>query len=307
MYFLQETFFWYTYRMEYVHEPVLLKEVLSALQIKKDANYIDCTFGGGGYSRAIADRGGKVLGLDVDEDAVSNFEGSRTEGIVVVRSNFENVYEIAEKQQFLPAHGVVFDLGVSSFQIDNPDKGFSFLKKGPIDMRMDTRSGMRAGELLDVLDERSMMELFQKFGDEMHSKKIARAIVEERKKGEGGKYWEEKTTTELAYFIEQAVGGRKERIHPATRVFQALRMAVNDEAGALERGLKGALECLESKGRIVVVSFHSVEDRIVKMFMNEYEKLRYGRQIGDIITPGEEEILRNPRSRSAKMRIFQKS
>jgi 16S rRNA (cytosine1402-N4)-methyltransferase len=293
--------------MEYVHEPVLLKEVLAALLIKKDANYIDCTFGGGGYSRAIVDRGGRVLGLDVDEDAVSNFEKSRSEGIVVIRSNFENVYEIAEKEHFLPTHGVVFDLGVSSFQIDNPDKGFSFLKKGPIDMRMDTRSGMTAGKLLDVLDERSMMELFQKFGDEMHSKKIARAVVDERKKGDEGKYWEEKTTTELAYFIEQVVGGRKERIHPATRVFQALRMAVNDEAGSLERGLKGAVECLESKGRIVVVSFHSVEDRIVKTFMGEYEKLGFGRQIGDIVTPGEEEILRNPRSRSAKMRIFQKN
>ncbi len=296
--------------MNYSHVPVLLTEVVTALEVRSGEKYIDCTFGGGGYTRALLERGARVLGLDVDADAVKQAVtlGEFGDQLKVVQSNFENVYDVAQRENFLPVSGVCFDLGVSSFQIDTPEKGFSFLKEGPLDMRMDNALGITAGRLLDVLDEKSLADLIYKFSDEIHSRKIAKAIVTEREKNKSkeGHYWENKTTTELAHFVEEAVGGRKERIHPATRVFQALRMAVNDEPGALDRGLRGAFDCLGSGGRVVVVTFHSGEDRIVKNFMQERMDAGAGKMIGDIVVATEQEVVQNPRSRSAKMRIIEK-
>lgn len=296
--------------MQYSHVPVLLNEAISALQIQEGKKYIDCTFGGGGYSLAIAKLGGEVLGLDLDEDALEHFQKrddislDMRNRIQIVKGNFDSIYEHAQRLQFLPVQGVVFDLGVSSFQLDTAAKGFSFMRPGPLDMRMDTSTGITAGKLLDLLDERSLTELFLKFSDEMHSNKIARAVVKAR--GVEGVYWTQKTTLELAQFIEEVVGGRKERIHPATRVFQALRMAVNDEAGNLDRGLRSAWECLQRGGRIVVVSFHSVEDRIVKQFMKDLTEKRLGRIIEGIIAPSEKEVAANPRSRSGRMRVIER-
>jgi 16S rRNA (cytosine1402-N4)-methyltransferase len=296
--------------MNYSHTPVLLHEMLLALQVRADRTYIDCTFGGGGYSRAISERGGIVLGLDVDEDAISRFTNGeiKLERVKVIQSNFENVYDVAQREGYLPVDGVVFDLGVSSYQIDTPEKGFSFMKTGPLDMRMDKKLGISAGRLLDVLDEKSLAELIFKFSDEMHSRKIAKAIVSEREKNKNtdGKYWELKTTTDLSGFVEFVVGGRRDRIHPATRLFQALRMAVNDEAGALDRGLRGAFDCLKFGGRIVVITFHSGEDRIVKSFMDDKVSNHEGTMIGDIILASEREVNENPRSRSAKMRVLER-
>lgn len=296
--------------MEYSHIPVLLNEVIAALCVRHGNRYIDCTFGGGGYTRAIAEKGGLVLGIDVDEDAVGRFDRGEVSipGVRVVRSNFENVYDTAQQERFLPVSGVVFDLGVSSFQIDTPEKGFSFMKTGPLDMRMDRNAGISAGRLLDVLDEKSLGDLIYKFSDEMHSRKIAAAIVAEResKKSDDGKFWENKTTTDLSGFIEFVVGGRRDRIHPATRVFQALRMAVNDEAGALDRGLRGAFECLDHGGRIVVVTFHSGEDKIVKTFIQNKVSLSEANVVGDIVMASDKEVWKNPRSRSAKMRVIEK-
>ncbi len=300
----------YFVQMKYVHIPVLLAEVLAALRIMTGQKYIDCTFGGGGYARGIAEKGGIVLGLDVDEDAVARVISGEVviPNVRVIRANFESVYEFAQKENFLPVHGIVFDLGVSSFQIDTPEKGFSFLKTGPLDMRMDRTLGISAGRLLDILDERSLSELIYKFSDEMHAKKIAREIVSEREKhkNETGAYWENRTTTDLSGFVEKVVGGRRDRIHPATRLFQALRMAVNDEAGALDRGLRGAFDCLVARGRLVVVTFHSGEDRIVKSFMESKMEDRSGTIIGDITLANEREVAANPRSRSAKMRVIEK-
>ncbi|MDQ3098494.1 MAG: 16S rRNA (cytosine(1402)-N(4))-methyltransferase RsmH [bacterium] len=296
--------------MNYSHTPVLLQEILLALQVRPSGRYIDCTFGGGGYSRGISERGAEVLALDVDEDAVSRFIKGEIafDRTRVVQSNFENVYEVAQKENFLPVDGVVFDLGVSSYQIDTPEKGFSFMKTGPLDMRMDNKLGISAGRLLDVLDEKSLAELIYKFSDEMHSRKIAKAIVLERDKGRdaNGKFWENKTTTDLSGFVEFVVGGRRDRIHPATRLFQALRMAVNDEAGALDRGLRGGFECLTVGGRIVVVTFHSGEDRIVKSFMDVAISDREATSIGDIVIASDKEVSENTRSRSAKMRVIEK-
>jgi 16S rRNA (cytosine1402-N4)-methyltransferase len=290
--------------MDSYHIPVLLHEVLDALKITSGGRYIDCTFGGGGYSQAIVEHGGRVLGLDVDEDALSQFKASFSlENIILVQANFENVYDIAQQWGFLPSDGVVFDLGVSSYQLDVPEKGFSFQKDGPLDMRMDKGLGITAGKLLDVLDEKSLAALFVKFGDEMHAKKIARAIVSVKTTSS---YWEHKSTLDLASLVAHAVGGRRERIHPATRVFQALRMAVNDEVGALHRGLAGAFESLGVSGRLAVVSFHSGEERIVKHFMSEHVALGRGKMVGDYVTAREDELVRNPRARSAKLRIFEK-
>jgi 16S rRNA (cytosine1402-N4)-methyltransferase len=296
--------------MQYSHIPVLLNEVISALQIQEGQRYVDCTFGGGGYSLAIAKLGGQVLGIDLDDDAVENFNkrddvsSDLRNRINLQKGNFDSVSEIARRLQFLPVQGVVFDLGVSSFQLDTASKGFSFMRPGPLDMRMDTSTGITAGKLLDLLDERSLTELFLKFSDEMHSNKIARAVVKVR--GVEGPYWAQKTTLELANFVEEIVGGRKERIPPATRVFQALRMAVNDEAGNLDRGLRSAWECLEAGGRIVVVSFHSVEDRIVKHFMQELVERKQGRIVEGMVAPSEKELVANPRSRSGRMRVIER-
>jgi 16S rRNA (cytosine1402-N4)-methyltransferase len=298
----------------YSHIPVLLNEVIFALNIQEGKKYIDCTFGGGGYSIAIAEKGGNVLGIDVDQDAISNFDSEQNPKIKLVQGNFDNVYELAEKNNFLKAEGIVFDLGVSSYQIDTPERGFSFQKEGKLDMRMDKNLSMTAGELLDILDAKSLAELFLKFSDENHSHKIAQALVTERQvKGQltnnvskPVEYWQHQTTTEFANFVELVVGGRHERIHPATRVFQALRMAVNDELGSLQRGLESAYDALESGGRMAVVSFHSIEDRVVKNFMYDFADEKKGKIIGDIILPSSDEVARNPRSRSAKLRVFER-
>ncbi len=298
--------------MNYSHIPVMRDEVLQALQIEQGSHYIDCTFGGGGYSVGIAAEEGQVLGLDLDQDAIDYFN-SRTDidpeirsRIQVVHANFDAVFDNAQRIGFNPVKGVVFDLGVSSYQLDTGDKGFSFMRAGPLDMRMDQSIGATAGKLLDILDFKSLVRIFIMYGDEMHARRIAQAVIDARPSVMGARYWEDKTTADFAHLVEVAVGGRKERIHPATRVFQALRMAVNDETGNLERGLRSAWDCLQSGGRIVAVAFHSIEDRIVKDFMDECEQKYKGKQIGEVRTPSEKEVSTNPRSRSAKMRVVQK-
>ncbi|MDQ3239381.1 MAG: 16S rRNA (cytosine(1402)-N(4))-methyltransferase RsmH, partial [bacterium] len=250
-----------------------------------------------------------VLAIDIDEDAITHaknevFKDYDSSKLKLIKGNFESVYELAEKENFLNVDGIVFDIGVSSFQLDNPEKGFSFLREGPIDMRMDNTIGMPAGRLIDILDSKSLSDLIFKFSDEMYSRKIAEKIVEERENGGESVFWENKTTTELAEFISVVVGGRREKIHPATRVFQALRMAVNDEVGALNRGLVSALDCLTHGGVMCVVCFHSVEERIIDKFMTESFNNSKGSIFGKVITPDLDEIERNPRSRSAKLKVF---
>lgn len=281
-----------------MHIPVLLDEALGALNIDFEHLYIDCTFGGGGHTREIVKRGGRVLALDADPDAMKRLDESFGDRVTLVNTNFENVSEVAREQQFFPVSGVLFDLGLSSFHLADAERGFAFMLDGPLDMRFNYNSASHtAGQLIDALPEEGLVALFLKYGDEPNAEKIARVI---KRKGT----WAGRTTKELAEVIETSIG-RTGKIHPATRVFQALRMAVNDETGVLERGLAGALDVLDVGGRIVVISFHSIEDRIVKNSFQEWSERGDGKMIGEVVVPTDEEVARNPRSRSAKMRVFE--
>jgi 16S rRNA (cytosine1402-N4)-methyltransferase len=292
--------------MNNYHTPVLLQEVLDLLDVKKGKLYIDATLGGGGHSRGILEKGGRVLGIDVDQDAldyVRRFlqEGeNKIENITLVRGNFRDIDAIAKDLEFINVDGILFDLGVSSYQLDTPERGFSF-QEGPLDMRMSKDLVVTAKDLVNGLTRNELRQLFERFGEERFAKKIAHAIVEQRKKHPI------ETTKELADIIKRAVPYQQCRIHPATRVFQALRIVVNDELANIRTALPKALSLLRRGGRIVVISFHSLEDKIVKKQFDEWEQ----RGLVKIITkkpivPGREEKLKNRRSRSAKLRAIEK-
>jgi 16S rRNA (cytosine1402-N4)-methyltransferase len=286
-----------------MHTSVLLDEAIEELKVSKGEKYIDATYGGGGHSREIVRRGGKVLAIDVDVDAVARLSPSEEDNIRLVRGNFEDIEEIACVNGFVPVRGILFDLGLSSFELSDAKRGFSFMLEGPLDMRFDQSSNsMQAGELIDALNETALERLFRDYGDEPHARVIARKI----KKIQGDRvYWTKASTLELARVIESCVG-RRGRLHPATKVFQALRMAVNDELGVLTRGLESAFELLDDGGRIVVISFHSGEDRIVKKKFKEWSDSNKGIICGRVLMPNADEVALNPRARSARMRVFEK-
>jgi len=291
------------------HKPVLLKETIEFLAVKSGEKYIDTTVGGGGHSEAILKSGGILLGIDCDPEAITAARrrlSSACPGASwrLARGNFGNLKEIALKNNFFPAAGVLFDLGVSSHQLETDYRGFSFNLKGPLDMRMDPDLKVTAADLINCLSEDELTEIFFKFGEEKYSRRIARAICRARQLAPI------KTADELAEIILRARPrrGRFDRTHPATRCFQALRIAVNDELNNLKKALPQALEILKPGGRLVVLSFHSLEDRIVKNFLKEKEKE------GEIkiltkkpIRPTEVEIKQNPRSRSGKLRAGEKN
>lgn len=318
------------------HIPVLLTEVISSLNIKKNAKYIDCTLGGGGHTEKILEKGGCVLAIDCDADAISYTKerlssfldtacpDCRSEktpessisqnktgalfappagGLILVKDNFANLKSIVAKNAFFPVSGILFDLGVSSYQLETPDRGFSFNTNAILDMRMDQNLTVKAMDLVNGLTEKEIYELFSKLGEEHLSWAIAHALVRTRQI--------KKITTcdELAKLILKVRGkrGKFDRTHPATRIFQALRIAVNDELNNLRAVLPQTLEILEKKGRLVVISFHSLEDRIVKnFFKSEAEKGTLKIITKHPTSPSEEEIKINPRSRSAKLRIGEK-
>lgn len=293
--------------MNEFHVSVLPKEAVSALLVTEGNTYIDATLGGGGHTILMAKSGGEVLGIDVDRDAIENFELRIKnqelrvqERIKVVQGNFANMGEIAKQNGFEKVAGILFDLGVSGHQFDTAERGFSLQKSGPLDMRMDDSLQVKAADLVNGLTKKELALLFERYGEEPYAKKIAEAIIDARRE-------ELITTTDgLARIVERAVG-RKGKIHPATRIFQALRIAVNDELHSLESALLQAVSLLESEGRIVVISFHSLEDRVVKQAFVRF----VDQGLGNIIVkkpllPTEQEILDNPRARSAKLRIFQK-
>ena len=284
--------------MSIFHESALLHEVVDALNIKSGETYVDATLGGGGHTRGILDRGGKVIGLDLDNEAL-NFVRStiKSEDLVLKQGNFVNLDQILEKQGIKEVSGIVFDLGVSSHQLDSSERGFSFRKNSPLDMRMSLDIKVTAGDLVNGLNEGELYELFTKYGEERNARRISRAVVRSR-------FEEEITTTKnLADIIERVVGN-KEKIHPATRVFLALRIAVNDELNNLEKVLPKAASLLKKNGRLVVISFHSLEDRLVKSFIRNESSLTGVNK--KPIVPKEEEIKRNSRVRSAKLRIAEK-
>jgi 16S rRNA (cytosine1402-N4)-methyltransferase len=292
------------------HIPVLLRETIDALAVKPAGRYVDGTFGRGGHSREIAARGGEVLGIDRDDDAVA-----AAGALKVVKGCHGDIERIARENGWEGVDGILLDLGVSSPQLDEAGRGFSFLREGPLDMRMDRSAGVSAAELVNTQSAENLERIFRDFGEEMQARRIARAIVKARE----GKTLE--STGELAALVERTIG-RRGGHHPATKVFQALRMAVNDEIGELERALSGGLALLKGGGRFAVITFESLTDRIVKRFFAAHVGRMVSLQRGGAewegalpkvravtrkaVAAGKEELDLNPRARSAKLRVIEK-
>ena len=288
--------------MNNYHTSVLLQEVLDYLELKRGKWYIDATLGGGGHTQAILERGCRVLGIDVDQDALNHVRqrlGSN-EDLVLARGNFREIDTLAKEHGLEKVSGILFDVGVSSYQLDTPERGFSF-QDGPLDMRMDQQLSVTAGDLVNGLTNKELQELFVRLGEERYARSIAKHIEVYRKEQLI------RTTGELVGIIRQAVPHLPTKVHPATRVFQALRIAVNDELHALSEALPKAVNLLESGGRLVVISFHSLEDRIVKRAFVTFEQEGLGKIITKKpIEATEDELGENRRSRSAKLRVFEK-
>lgn len=292
--------------MNTYHISVMLEEAVAALQIRSGGKYIDGTIGGGGHSAFILAKGGTILGIDQDSEALSYVKERFAKEIaakklVLAKGNFRNIAAIAHEHGFDAVDGILLDIGVSSHHLDTPERGFSFMQDAPLDMRMDKDLSVQAGDLLQILTKGELYDLFTQLGEERFSRTIVSRIISARK------IKKIETTTELAEIIKHAVPFTKKGMHPATRVFQALRIAVNDELHSLFDALPRAIEVLKSGGRLAVISFHSLEDRIVKKAFLDFE----GKGLGKIITkkpiiPTVAEIEKNNRARSSKLRIFEK-
>jgi len=305
------------------HTPVLLAEALKYLNIKKGEKYLDATVGGGGHAAAILKKGGKVLGIDCDPEAIKAAREYLSRACPapqtkpglrgadaswrLAQGNFRFLAQIAREYGFQEVAGILFDLGVSSHQLETPRRGFSFRLDGPLDMRMDPSLKVTAADLVNGLSKGELNELFSRLGQEKYSRRLADALVRARR------IKPIETCRELAAIIVAAQPGqgrragkrdRRPRLHPATRVFQALRIAVNDELNNLKEALPPAVELLKPKGRLVVISFHSGEDRLVKQFFKENQSLKILTK--KPVRPTEEEREKNPRSRSAKLRAAEK-
>jgi 16S rRNA (cytosine1402-N4)-methyltransferase len=305
---------------DYQHRPVLLEEAVDALNIRPDGIYLDGTFGRGGHSRAILARlsqQGCLFSLDRDPEAVA--AGKKELGDDTRFSIVQG--EFAEMERFVHEWGVeegldgiLLDIGVSSPQLDDPGRGFSFMGDGPLDMRMNPLQGVSADEWLAEASERELTRVFREFGEERHARRIARSIVCTRQKQRL------ETTGQLARLIEETIGRREKNKHPATRCFQAIRIFINDEMAQLAQGLEEAIKLLRPGGRLVVISFHSLEDRLVKRTIREAARPGPVRKnipqhpdhkpllkpIGRAIKASETELSVNPRARSAVMRIAEK-
>jgi 16S rRNA (cytosine1402-N4)-methyltransferase len=305
------------------HRPVLLRETIDALAAARGGLFVDCTVGLGGHSEAIlqASSGTQVLGIDRDEEALEQARKRLAEfggRIRLVHADFRELTRVLATAKVDSARGILADLGVSSWQLDSPSRGFSFRHQAPLDMRMDTSGGETAAELLGRLSEVDIAKIIFEFGEERRSRRIARLIVERRKSGRPVE-----TTQDLARLVERAVGKSKSRrIHPATRTFQALRIAVNRELERLDQFTADAVDALEPDGRLAIISFHSLEDRIIKRTLLKLSgrcqcpprapQCTCGtRKAVEILTrrpivSSEIEIAENPRARSAKLRVARK-
>lgn len=287
------------------HISVLLQETIDALQVKSGKKYIDATLGSGGHTEEIIKKGGVVLGIDQDQDAIAytkeKFASSNESTVQVVQGNFNNIEEIAKQHGFSTVSGILLDLGVSSHQFDDATRGFSFQGDNPLDMRMDKHLSVTAKDLVNGLTKGELIELFEKYGEEYFAKRIAEKITMQRLESPI------ETTGELARLIASCYPKGMHKIHPATKVFQALRIAVNDELGSLKQALPQSVALLEKGGRLVIISFHSLEDRIVKELFEKFEEQGQGKVITKKpIVPSEGEIAKNRKSRSSKLRIFEK-
>jgi 16S rRNA (cytosine1402-N4)-methyltransferase len=301
------------------HQPVLYKEIIHALQPHDGGRYVDGTLGAGGHARGILEASapdGHLLGLDVDPQALALARKTLApyeQRTHLVQASYISLSRQLAQLGWKAVDGIVFDLGVSSMQFDTPERGFSFMNDAPLDMRFGPSALQSAADLVNEYSERELADLIYRYGEERDSRKIARAIVRARPLH---------TTRELVAVIEAVSPRRGDRIHPATRTFQALRIAVNEELASVEAVLPQALAGLGSGGRLAVISFHSLEDRIVKDFFREqskdlvnppYEQIYAEERKATLkevnrkpITPGEDEIKSNPRARSAKLRIAEK-
>ena len=310
--------------MEFRHEPVLLNEVLEWMNVQPDGVYCDGTLGGGGHSGAILKASGgtaRLYGIDRDENAIiaATERLKNYPGFTAIRGNFHDAKRLLEEAGAEPLDGALLDLGVSSPQLDTAERGFSYHEDAPLDMRMDQRQTMTAADFLNTADEREIMEVIRDYGEEKWAARIARIICEHRAE----KPFE--TTFDLVHAVDAAIPKavrRKDDGHPARRTFQAIRIAVNDELKPLEQALKDLTDCLKPGGRICVITFHSLEDRIVKRCFKTLENpcicppkapiCTCGRKpvvkvlAGGAVAPSKEEIERNPRSRSAKLRVAEK-
>jgi len=302
-----------------IHKSVLLNEVIEALRPQPGKRYVDCTLGGGGHAEAVLAKilpGGHLLGIDADPMAIEMAKDrlvDYTENMTLVNDNFLNLETICKENSFIPVQGILFDLGLSSAQLDNSERGFSFQQHGPLDMRFDPTQQFTAADVVNTFSEEKLARIIKDYGEERFSGRIARYIVNSRPV---------KSTLELVDVIEKATGGYRAKIHPATRTFMALRIYINHELENLSAALKQALNCLDHGGRLAVISYHSLEDRIVKQFMQTESKgcicspdvpvcqcghvanLRIINR--KVITPSTEETRSNPRSRSAKLRVAER-
>ena len=300
------------------HTPVLLPEALKALSVQAGGRYIDCTLGAAGHAEAILKNsapGGQLLGIDADPSAIElarenlrDYEGS----VLLVNDNFANLQSICIKYDFFPVHGILFDLGLSSLQLAESGRGFSFQHDSPLDMRFSPTQKTTAADIVNTAPLTKLSDIIRTYGEEFRSQRIAQAIINARPI---------KTTLQLAQLIEKTIG-RSGRIHPATKTFQALRIAVNRELENLESALKQAIEVLGYEGRLVVITYHSLEDRIVKRFLHTESRAcicppgtpvcichhvpRIRLINKKVIVPSDSEIAMNPRSRSAKLRAAER-
>jgi 16S rRNA (cytosine1402-N4)-methyltransferase len=289
-----------------VHVPVLCRETIEILNVQPDGFYIDATLGAGGHAEEILRRldKGKLLGIDRDPAALVT-AGERLKGFgeksIIMHGDFAQIDALHAASGLPPADGLLADLGMSSLQLEDASRGFSFSSPGPLDMRMDPTTGATAADLVNKMSERDLADLIFSLGEERHSRRIARAIVKGRPF---------RLTTELAQVVTRAIPSRAalRHLHPATRTFQALRLAVNREMECLESLLAKVLGVLKPGGRVVALSFHSLEDRMVKQTFRAWERQEQARILTRrVVRPGEEEVRANPRSRSAKLRAAEKA
>ncbi len=302
-----------------IHKPVLLSEAVEALQAQPGKRYVDCTLGSGGHASAILEKilpDGQLLGIDADPEAIDIAKPRLADYIgstIIINDNFANIETICRENNFLPVHGILFDLGLSSTQLEISERGFSFQHDGPLDMRFSPAQELTAADIVNNLPEDKLSQIIKTYGEERYSKRIARCIVKSRPIS---------STLQLASVVEKAIGSRHGKIHPATRTFMALRIAVNRELENLATALKQTVKCLDDRGRLVVISYHSLEDRIVKQFMIRESKgclcppetpvcqCEHMPSLKIIskkaITPSLTEIKLNPRSRSAKLRVAER-
>lgn len=302
-----------------MHFSVLLKESVAGLNIKKDGIYIDCTFGRGGHSRKILEQltTGYLLAIDQDPQAILYAEKNfKEDNFSIEYGSFEQLVEFCEKRNWLgKVDGILIDLGVSSPQLDDAERGFSFMRAGPLDMRMNSGKGLTAMQWLEQVEEKTLSQVLRQYGEEKFSGRIARQIKEAIVAGEIA------TTLDLAELVKKASPKVDKNKHPATRTFQAIRIAVNKELDVLKTVLESSVEVLAVKGRLSAISFHSLEDRIVKNFIRDQSTIRdlfpdspillevsepVLKKVGKPVFPSKEECKENPRSRSAVLRVAER-